>query len=121
LACAGVGLAFGIGFYEAAISAAIGIYIILTILQRWEHLLHRKTRLLDVYIELESTIPLNRFAKNIRALGMQIENLQFEPDGVVEDDTKAIIFTLKATKREKHEELLRKIRKVEGIVHVEEI
>lgn len=52
---------------------------------------------------------------------MQIENLQFEPDGVVEDDTKAIIFTLKATKREKHEELLRKIRKVEGIVHVEEI
>ena len=39
-ASAGVGLALGIGFYEAALTATISIYTILTILQKWEHERH---------------------------------------------------------------------------------
>ena len=54
---AGVGLALGIDFYEAALTAAVGIYIILSVLQRWEHRMHKKIRSLDVYIDLANTIP----------------------------------------------------------------
>lgn len=120
-ACAGVGLALGIGFYEAALTATIGIYAILTILQRWEHRLQRKTRLIDVYIEMDNATPINRFANNLRALGLQIENLQFEPDGTVEDGSRAMVFTLKTNKRENHDELVRRIKRIEGTVFAEEI
>lgn len=42
-ASAGVGLALGVGFYEAAVTATVGIYLILALLQRWEHRVHKKS------------------------------------------------------------------------------
>lgn len=118
-ASAGVGLAFGIGFYEAALTASIGIYAILALLQRWEHRAHKKVRLLDVYIELANTVPLNELVHNLRALNLQIEGIQFEPDGVVEDNTRAIVFTLKSSIKEDHQKVLAQIKGLEGIVHLE--
>lgn len=120
-ASAGVGLAFGIGFYEAALTASIGIYTILTILQRWEHRVHKKVRLLDVYIELANSASLSEFTQQLRALNLQIEAIQFEPDSSVENNSRAIVFTLKSLKREDHFLLLKKIKGLSGIVHLEEL
>lgn len=120
-ACAGVGLAFGIGFYEAAVTATIGIYAILAFLQRWELRLHQKIRLLEVYIELANTMPLNEFSQNLRALDLKIEGIQFEPDSVLEKDTRAIVLSLKSAKREDHDFLLQQIKALPGIVHLEEL
>lgn len=120
-ASAGVGLAFGIGFYEAALTASIGIYTILAILQRWEHRVHKKIRLLDVYIELDNTTPLNAFTQSLRALGLQIEGIQYEPDSTMENDTRAMVFTLKSPKREESLKLLEEIKLIPGIVYLEEL
>lgn len=120
-ACAGVGLAFGIGFYEAAVTAGIGIYAILAFLQRWELRLHQKIRLLEVYIELANTMPLNEFSQNLRALDLKIEGIQFEPDSALEKDTRAIVLSLKSAQREDHDFLLQQIKALPGIVHLEEL
>lgn len=120
-ATAGVGLAFGIGFYEAAITATIGIYAILAFLQRWELRLHQRIRLLEVYIELSNSVPMNEFSQNLRALDLQIESIQFEPDSMLGNDTRAIVFTLKSTKREEHDLLLQRMKSLPGIVHLEEL
>lgn len=120
-ASAGVGLAFGIGFYEAALTASIGIYGILAILQRWEHRVHKKVRLLDVYIELENSVTLSEFTQGLRNINLKIEGIQFEPDSALENNTRAIVFTLKSPKKEDHFVLLEKIRELKGIVHLEEL
>ena len=120
-ASAGVGLAFGIGFYEAALTASIGIYGILAILQRWEHRVHKKVRLLDVYIELENSVTLSEFTQGLRNINLKIEGIQFEPDSALENNTRAIVFTLKSPKKEDHFVLLKKIRELNGIVHLEEL
>ena len=120
-ASAGVGLAFGIGFYEGALTASIGIYTILTILQRWESRMHKKVRLLDIYIELDNSVPLGDFAQSLRALNLHIEDIQFEPDSALESNTRAILLSLKSHKRVDHLILLDKIRRLEGIVHLEEL
>lgn len=120
-ASAGVGLAFGIGFYEAALTASIGIYGILAILQRWEHRVHKKVRLLDVYIELENSVTLSEFIQGLRNINLKIEGIQFEPDSALENNTRAIVFTLKSPKKEDHFVLLKKIRELNGIVHLEEL
>lgn len=120
-ASAGVGLAFGIGFYEAAATATIGIYAILAFLQRWELRLHQKIRLLEVYIELANTMPLNEFSQNLRTMDLQIEGIQFEPDSILENDTRAIVLSLKSAQREDHDFLLQQIKALPGIVHLEEL
>lgn len=120
-ASAGVGLAIGIGFYEAGVTATVGIYTILVVLQRWELRLHKKIRLLEVYIELSNVVPLNEFSQNLRALGLSIEGIQFEPDSMLENNTRAIVFTLKSTKREEHDQLLQQIKVLPGIVYLEEL
>lgn len=118
-ASAGVGLALGIGFYEAALTASIGIYTILSILQRWEHRVHKKIRLLDVYIELDNTVHLHEFTQSIRALSLQIEGIQFEPDSSLETNARAIVVTLKSSKKEDHLILQQKIKKIPGIIYLE--
>lgn len=120
-ASAGVGLALGIGFYEAAISATVGIFTILVLLQRLDSRVHRKIRVLEVYVELLNEVPLSEFAQNLRAIDFQIEEIQLEPEGTLESDTRAVVITLKSKKREDHILLIEKIRKIKGVVHLEEL
>lgn len=120
-ASAGVGLAFGIGFYEGALAAAIGIYTILTILQRFERRVRKKVRQLDIYIELDNAVPLGELMQGFRDLNLTIEEVHFEPDGALDSNSRAIVFTLKSSKREDHLLLLEKLKRLKGIVYMEEL
>lgn len=120
-ASAGVGLALGIGFYEAAITAAVGIYVVLTVLQRWENRINKKTRVMELYVELENGVPLHTFSQELRTLNLQIESIQFESDASFEAHTRAVVFVLKSKKRSDHRLLLEKIKKIPGIVYMEEL
>lgn len=120
-ACAGVGLALGIGFYEAAITATVGIYLILTVLQRWENMTRKKIRTVEIYVELGGKGRVHEFTRKIREMDLQIEELHFETDGILEDNNKGLILVLKSKKREDHRELCDKIRKIDGVVHLEEL
>ena len=120
-AAAGVGLALGIGFYEAAATAALAVYFILTVLHFLEAKLNRKAKMVDVYIELKESVTLGEFIRCIRELGLEIEGIEFEHDGALEDDVRAFIATLKAKQRRERILLLEDIRKVPGVVHLEEL
>jgi hypothetical protein len=67
---AGVGLALGIGFYEAAIVGAVAIFVIMTLLQRMDDKMHKKNRVLEIYLELSSEISLGDF---LRQAGIECE------------------------------------------------
>ena len=120
-ASAGVGLALGIGFYEGAIAAGISVFAILTVLQRFENSVHRKIRVLELYVELDFAISVARFAQDLKTLDLKMESIQFEPDGGFEADTRAVVLTLKARKATDHKILRERIRRIEGVVHLEEL
>ena len=120
-ASAGVGLALGIGFYEGAIAVGISVFAILTVLQRFEDSVHKKIRVLELYVELRSTVSVAAFVQSLKALDLKMENIQFEPEGGFEADTRAVILTLKAKKATDHKTLREQIRKLEGVVHLEEL
>lgn len=116
---AGVGLSLGIGFYEAAFTAAIAIYVTLTVLHVLEAKVNRKTRVLEVYIELQDTLPLREFIRDIRSLNVDIEDIQFEQDATVDSGVRAFVLTLKSTHRRDHIQFMEDIRGIDGIVHIE--
>ena len=117
---AGVGLALGVGFYEAALIAGFAIFGVLTLLQRWDDQMHSKTRVVEIYVELEQGTTVGSFIRGIRDLGLEISGVQMEQEAT-ESDARGLIATLKAKKRCSHAELMEKIRKISGVRYIEEL
>ena len=64
-ACAAAGLALGIGFYEAALAGSVAIFVILTLLQRWDDRMHMKGRVFDIYFEVMEGYPLGELIRAV--------------------------------------------------------
>ena len=77
-ATAAVGLAAGIGFYEAALMGTVVIVLTLTVLSILDSKMHKKTRCFEVYVELEPEVSLGMFLDSVRSKGIAIEDVQME-------------------------------------------
>lgn len=98
-ASAAVGLATGIGFYEAAIAGALIIFVTLTVLARLDRQLHRKARHFDIYIELPRQISLGAFINDLRQREIHVEDLMMESPTGVDNTTRSFIMTLSTKTR----------------------
>ncbi len=120
-ASACLGLAVGIGLYEVALAGGIATFAVLTGLQEWDFHMRRNTRMVDVYVELNKDVPLGEFLRNTRDKDIELSNLQVEHDNGLADDILAFIVTIKGKKQYGHDELLRTVRKLEGVAYLEEL
>ena len=117
---AGVGLALGVGFYEAALAGTFAVFFVMTLLQRMDNKLHRRSRRLEAYIEL-SGISLGDFLRTMREADIDVSDVQRESGEEETDGVRAYVATLKGQKRQNHQELLEKVLEVPGVVFVEEL
>lgn len=118
-ASAGVGLALGIGFYEAAIAGALAVFSVMTLLQRMDSKMHSKTRALDVYVEISKDCPLGDFLHSVRELGIEVRDTQRELD--TDENVRAYITTLHLQKRTKHRIIVESLRALPGVVYLDEM
>lgn len=116
---AGIGLALGIGFYEAAVIGSVAIFTVITLLQRMDNNLHRKSKQLEAYIELSNQITLGDFLRTVRDSGIEIYNVQREQGN--EGNGRAYIATLKAKKRSNHADILEQVEDIPGVAYLEEL
>ena len=117
---AGVGLALGIGFYEAAIAGTLAVFVVMTLLQKLDNKLHRRSKQLEAYIEL-SSISLGDFLRTMREENVEVSDVQREYGEEESDGVRAYIATLKGKKRLSHTELMEKILAIPGVKFVEEL
>ena len=120
-ASAGVGLALGIGFYEAAVTGAVAIFIIMTLLQKMDDRMHRKNRVLEVYLELSKDQSLGDFLRQVREQDIDISNVQRELDSESEDGSRAYVALMKTKKRSSHVDIMEKLQTMQGVVYIEEL
>ena len=120
-ASAAAGLALGIGFYEAALIGGGAIFLVLTVLQSWDNRMHRNSKMIDIYVELEYSVNLGTFMQDVRQLDLEINNLQMDHDGAFEGENRSFIMTLKSPRKRNHEELFLLIRKIQGVAYLEEL
>lgn len=118
-AAAAVGLAIGIGFYEGAIAGGSAIFVVLTVMHRWDSRMHRNSRFIEVYVELTASANLGAFMRSIRELNLEIESVQMEQEGAFEEGVRSYIMTLKSPSKQNHEKLFQQIRSVEGVAYLE--
>ena len=118
---AGVGLALGIGFYEAALVGGFAMFFVITVLQRMDNNMHRKSRQMEVYIELSNTVALGDFLRAVREKELEIYNVQREQESDSDAGNRAYIATVKSKKRSNHLEVLEQVQAVPGVAYLEEL
>ena len=118
-ASAGVGLALGIGFYEAAIAGALAIFFVMTVLQGLDNRVHSKTKSVTVYVELEKDLPLGDFLRILQEKNLDTRDIQREAGS--ENGTRGYLLTVKSPKRRNHLELADEIRDVPGVAFLEDL
>lgn len=111
-ATAAVGLATGIGFYEAAVMGTLVIVLTLTVLSILDSKMHKKTRCFEVYVELEPTVSLGMFLDGIRSKGIVIEDIQMEPSRTPEGGRRCFMLVVLTHRRLDTAELMQQLREV---------
>jgi len=120
-AAAGVGLALGIGFYEAALVAGFAIFVTMTLLQQLDTRVHRNTKTMEIYVELSPELPLGPFLRQVRDKGLEITDIQYDSDIVLEKGNRAFLAILRSPKRRNHALMAEEVREIEGVLVLEEL
>ena len=118
---AGVGLALGIGFYEAAIVGAVAIFTIMTLLQKMDDRLHRKNRVLEIYFELSQEISLGDLLRQLRQQELEISDIHREQDSDAESGIRTYIALVKTKKRGSHMDIIEMLQPIPGVTYAEDL
>lgn len=105
-AAAAVGLATGIGFYEAAITGAVVIFITLSVLSNLDDRMHRRTDHFEAYVELPPTVSLGMLMDALRSKDVTVEDVQLDAHQALTDGSRSYLLMLSTKRRFDRPELL---------------
>lgn len=117
---AAVGLAIGVGFYEAAAAAGIAIYFIMTALRFWDVHMHRNSRYMELYLEYSKKASMGELMRQIRDLDVELENIEFERDDAA-DGNRFLFLTLKLPRNTDHKTVLNLTAQMDGVLYAKEL
>lgn len=120
-AAAAVGLAIGIGFYEAAMIGGCAIFVVLTVIHSCENRLQQSRKIIEEYVELGNATSLGAFMREIRKLNLDINSVQMDHESTLDTEIHSFIITLKSKGKRNHETLFQSIREITGVVYFEEL
>ena len=119
-AAAGVGLALGIGFYEAAIAGAIAVFFVMTMLQKMDNRMHRKSKQVEAYFELSEKVSLGDFLRVLRTKELEVDDVQREQQDE-QGGSRSYIATFRSKMRRNHQEIAQILREIDGVEYLEEL
>lgn len=120
-AAACLGLATGIGFYELAILGGGSALFILAIFHNVDSALHRRRKVIEIYVEADQRGFLPKFVRYLRGQELTMSNLQFISSRKLADDTVCFVATVACKATYPKEEILKVIQGAPEIHFVEEI
>ena len=118
-ASACIGLAVGIGLYEAAILAGVSVYVVLTVLHNWDFRMRSRTKIADLYIELHQGVSLGSFIRKARGMNLELSNMQREEEGYGAQERTCFIVTIQGKNKMRGEEILSMVRSLEEVSYAE--
>ena len=114
---AAVGLAIGIGFYEAAIIGTLLLCFTIVVLHRLDNLFFGNRADIDVYIEITEATHINKVIKEVVDMGYHIHNIDVKPSRTGKN-TVGIDATIDSMKKKKRSDIVYDISLIEEVVLV---
>lgn len=118
-ASACMGLAIGIGFYEAAIFACLVIVFVSTLLHRFDHYILSSSKIMDLYIEFGDISDMSSFMSKMRQQGVRVVEIEMTKVNATSDAGVAAIMTLRAEEKKDHSDMLELASQMKGVKFVE--
>lgn len=118
-ASACMGLAIGIGFYEAAIFACLVIVFVSTLLHRFDHYILSSSKIMDLYIEFGDISDMSSFMAKMRQKGVRVVEIEMTKVNATSDAGVAAIMTLRAEEKKDHSDMLELASQMKGVKFVE--
>ena len=120
-ASACMGLAIGIGFYEAAIVACVVIVLVSTLLHRLDHVIISHSKVMDLYVEFGDTSDISTFMTKLKVHGMRVVEIEMTKVNATSDASVAAIMTVKSDQAQDHNDVLALVSQMQGVKFVEGI
>lgn len=119
-ASACMGLAVGIGFYEAAIIMCILMFIIIYVLEYVDELFIKTSSEVTVYVEYNSAMLLSYIIKEIRHNGWYVKGIEQLVTNA--DNINSFILTLEVDNKDiQKKETFDRLKNINGIYYIERI
>jgi len=123
-ASACMGLAIGVGFYSGALIAMAFIFFVTTVMHRLDIELIRRSRAMDVYVEIKDSGSIYRMMEYFRENNTSVTNMEMMRPKYVDNEhssNTALLFSLLLPSRKNHYEVLSKICEIDYVVFAEEV
>lgn len=120
-ACACMGLAIGIGFYEGAIISCVFLIGVVTVLHKFDLYSRTHSRILEVYAEIKHITGVTNFMNSIKSDGTKISNIELKKSHEIDSHTIGLTMTLTLAEKIDHSEYILKLHSIENVLSVEEI
>lgn len=119
-ACACIGLALGIGFYEGAFVMLVLVLLTFVGLARLDRYVYMHSRVLELYIEVDSAKSIVELRKQLRKMDLRIAGFETMETMIKGDDT-SVMTSIELSGPHMHDATIQAIRDIEGVVYVEEL
>lgn len=120
-ASACMGLAIGIGFYEGAIIAFTFIFGVMTILNKIDTHVLAKSRMVDLYIELDPKGEFRIFMDGLRQNGLKLRYVEKNKMSISAEEKMSFFITVQQLEKRNHQEVVGVISQIQGVTFVEEL
>lgn len=120
-AAAGVGLSLGVGFYEAAVAGAVIIFVVITLFQRLDRVMHNRTKRVDLYFELSTAVVLGDFLRGAKAAQLEVSDLHREFVHDTTSTTRSYTATIKVAQRSSRAQIIERVCALPGVLYAEEL
>lgn len=119
-ACACLGLAAGIGFWEGAIAMLVMVVITLGVLAKFDLYVTHHSKVLDLYVEMDSLKHASEFLKTVRTMNVRVNDFEINKTKIKNDFVTALI-TIEMNHSSERDDVLGTCREIEGVLYLEEI
>ncbi len=120
-ASACIGLALGIGFYSGALIAGILVIVVLGLLPKLEVYFYNRSRVMELFVEIESMANLRNFLSSIRAGKMTIIETHINKSDTIASEGYSLNISIRIPKKVNHIEIIQFLASLPGVYLVEEL
>lgn len=116
-----IGLAIGIGYYEAALIAVLFVLLSEVVLSKLEYFIVSTARSMNVYVEFSDSKDIDTVVSELAAHNMTITDIEYTKARTEGSTRQSAIFSIRFRKKTVHEDVMTMLAGLPGVNAVEEL
>lgn len=119
-AAACIGLAIGIGFFEAAAGGTLLVFLAIVVFQRVDEVFYARSPILNAYVEMDCMEHVTELLATLRSSGMKISAVEVQKPKSGLQNRIGISLTVRKLNRKDNVDILDVISSTDGLTFIEE-